>query len=498
MAYILSADIGTSSLKAVLFDEKLNIVAEDKCEYQTHFLDGEAVEHDPSDWLNAFRSAVAGILSRSSCRPSDIVAVGICGMSSIALPVDAEGAPLRSAMIWLDRRAKAESEKIAASHGDTQLAICGNRSDPSNFAPKMMWLRDHEPDVYQRAYAVLQSNSFLVRRLTGKVSMDVSEGGMSQLVDLRQGVYSAELVRACGLDAAKLPPIYACTDVVGRVTGEGAGWSGLAAGTPVIAGAMDNVAATVGLQLWNPGDAYVSAGTVTNVGMLLNEPVFDGKGLVYHYGAPNRWLVNGGVDYGGAGLLWFRDILGEKNFSGLDAEAAKAGCGEQPLLFLPYMVGQRAPLWNTDASGMILGVTPATERRHLARMFMESTALGARHVFQQLSERLPDSISLTGGITHNRQWRQIFADAMHRRTRISAQSELSALGAAVMAGIGVGVFHDFPEAFACMPAMEDVEPQPRDAAYYDKVFDIFTDAYNHLSSVYRALSGLRTHSEEIR
>ena len=196
MAFLLGADVGTSSLKLVLFDEDLEAVAQSRQEYETTYPGAGRAEQEPEDWLRAFRAATREVLAASGCRPAEIAAIGIDGMSSLALPVDAEGVPLRRAMIWLDRRAREQSDRGRAEFEAQQLAISGNRCDPSCFAPKVAWIREHEPEVYQRAASFLHANAYVVQRLTGALTMDVSEGGLSLVCDIRTGEYSPVLLQA--------------------------------------------------------------------------------------------------------------------------------------------------------------------------------------------------------------------------------------------------------------------------------------------------------------
>ncbi len=491
MAFLLGADVGTSSLKVVLFDEGLRAVAQSRQEYATEYPGTARAEQDPESWLRAFRAATAEVLSAWGGRPAEIAAVGIDGMSSLALPVDAAGKALRPAMIWLDRRAREQSERGRTRFEARQLAVNGNRCDPSCFAPKVAWVREQEPAVYREAASFLHCNAYLVQRLTGAFTMDVSEAGLSLVCDIRTGGYSPELVEAWGLDRSKLPEVARCTDVVGRVLPAMASEIGLAAGTPVVAGAMDNVAATVGLGLRRSGDGYIAAGTVTNVGILREEPVFDGKGLIYHSGVEGHWLVNGGADYGGAGLLWFRNLLRDLDLGALGELGASTPSGEHPMLFLPYMAGQRAPLWNDSASGVVLGITPGTERRHLARMFMESVALAARHVFEELCAVRPSRVALTGGITNSPAWSQLVADATGMRVAVCSQPETSTLGSAILAGLGVGLFRDIDDAFARLPPQRECVPDPGQVEYYAALFEIFASTYRNVAGNLRSLAGLR-------
>lgn len=491
MALLLGADVGTSSLKVALFDEDLRAVARARREYATSYPAPACAEQAPEDWLRAFCAATREVLEAARARPADVAAVGIDGMSSVALPVDAAGAPLRPALIWLDRRARAQAERGRTAFEGRLLAVAGNRCDPSCFAPKVAWLREQEPEVFRRASAFLHCNAHLVQRLTGAFTMDRSEAGLSLVCDVRTGDYADELVRAWGLDRRKLPDVLGCTDVAGRVTPRAAADTGLAAGTPVVAGAMDNVAATVGLGLAEDGDAYVAAGTVTNVGVMTARPAAGGDGLVYHAGVAGRWLVNGGADYGGAGMLWFRNLLRDTDLDALGELGAATASGEHPLVFLPYMTGQRAPLWNDAASGVLLGITPATERRHLARMFMESVALGARHVFERLCPARPEHAALTGGITHSRPWAQLVSDVTGMRLSLCEQADVSTLGAAVLAGVGVGVFRDVRAALGRVPRGPELQPDPRRRAYYDELYRVFSGAYASLVDPLRSLDRLR-------
>lgn len=491
MALLLGADVGTSSLKVVLFDEDLRALAQSRQEYPTSYPGPACAEQDPDDWVRAFVRGSREVLEAARARPGDVAAVGIDGMSSLALPVDGQGVPLRPAMIWLDRRATAEARFGRAGDQQRLLAIAANRSDPSCFAPKVAWIRDHEPAVYREAASFLHCSAYLVQRLTGAFTMDVSEAGLSLVCDIRSGQYSQELVEAWGLDRRKLPDVSSCTDIAGRITALLAGETGLAAGTPVIAGTMDNVAATVGLGLRHDGDGYIAAGTVTNVGILRDRPVFDGIGLVYHSGVDGHWLVNGGADYGGAGLLWFRNLLLDLDLGALGELGARTACGEHPMLFLPYMAGQRAPLWNDSTSGVVLGITPGTERRHLARMFMESVALAARHVFEELCPERPGRAALTGGITNSPAWSQLVADVTGMRLSVCAHADVSPLGAAILAGLGVGLFRDVDDAFARVPPGRECVPDRAHAQYYAALYRIFAAAYRNVLENLRSLDGLR-------
>lgn len=488
MEYLLAADIGTTSLKAVLFDTQLKRVASARVEYPTDYPASGYAEQNPQAWYSAFCQCCKKIIAQSTISADRIAAIGIDGMSSLALPVGRGGNPIYPGMIWLDRRASKEADSI--SRIPELQEISGNRSDASNFGPKVMWLRDNLPDIYANSSLILHCNSYLVFKLTGSFVMDRSQAGLSQLCEITSGEYSSTLLAATEIDEAKLPPIADCTDIVGMVTSSAAKDCGLVAGTPVIAGAMDNVAATVGLGLWQEGDAYISAGTATNVGSLTLSPPRNSNGLIYHYGSADRWLVNGGVDYGAAGLHWFRNFLEEQSFDRLNTMACQSLPTDLPLLFLPFMTGQRAPIWNEDTTGCLLGLTPQTEQRHVVRALMEGTGLGARMAFSQLLGELPAKAKVTGGITQSSVWMQTLADCMGIPVRQADKEDSTTLGTAIMTGVGCGVFSSFPDAFQLLPKCEHLSPTPAKREYYDRLYHIFTSTHESLQACYSDLAKL--------
>ncbi len=491
--YILSIDLGTSSTKTVLFDEKLQVKAQARAEYPTLYPGAGWAEQEPEQWWRALCSTTREVLAASSIDPGQIVGIGIDSMSSMALPLDDAGRPLRNGLLWLDRRAYKESEWIRKTYGERQRAISRNDSDPSNFAPKILWMKNNEPDLYERTAVFLHCNGYLAYRLTGVLSMDVSEAGMSQLCDLATGIWSDELLRASGIDRKKLPDIYNCTDLIGSVTDVAASDAGLKAGTPVIAGAMDNVAATLGLGLRHNGQAYISAGTATNAGACVSSLPTDPSMLNYHHGIPGLYLVNGGVDYGGAGLRWFKALIEEERFAEIDRLAEESGYLDDILIYLPYMVGQRAPLWNSSARAAAAGMSPDTNRKAMVRMIMEGTAMGVRNVFRLMEEKHYniDEIVMTGGCANSPVWTQIFSDITGRPVRLPGEMDVAPLGTAIMTAVGVGLYPDFDSALERQTIRASYIPAPEKKTYYDALFKVFVRYYEAMIPVWEELEHIR-------
>ncbi len=496
--YILSVDLGTTSTKTVLFDEKLRMVASAHAEYPTLYPRANWAEQDPEHWWQALVDTVASILKKSGIQARDIAGIGVDSMSSMALPLDENGRPLRPGLLWLDRRAQAESDWIKSTYLDRQIAVNGNDSDPSNFAPKLLWMKKHEPEVYEKARVFLHCNGYLVYRLTGIPSMDISEGGMSQLCDIRSGAWSDELIAASGLDRDKLPEIYPCSAVVGGVHAEAARLTGLAEGTPVIAGAMDNVAATLGLGLRRDGQAYISAGTATNAGACVAEVPTDPSMLNYHHGVPGLYLVNGGVDYGGAGLRWFKSLIEEDSFEEINRLAEEAEMDSDVLLYLPYMVGQRAPLWDSASRGVAFGFGPDTSRKAMVRMIMVGTALGVRNVFRLMEEKgySSNEIVMTGGCANSSVWTRIFSDILKKKISLPGEMDVAPLGTAIMTAVGVGLYPDFDAALEEVGVREVYEPDQEKSSYYDALSRAFVHLYEAVGPVYRELEEIRNNYQK--
>ena len=387
--YILSVDLGTTSCKTVLFDADFNVVETAKKACGTSYPHPGWAEQPGCQWWQVLKDNTKNVLEKSAIDPAKIIAVGIDAFSTTVLPVDKQGEPLRPGLIWMDRRASQQADWINKNLKNETWQINGNISDAGNIAPKIMWIKENEPGVYEKTHMFLHANGYLGYRLTGKYSMDISEAGLSQMCNTRTGEYADVLLDGCGIDRVKLPPIFNCSDVIGQVTAEAAAETGLVQGTPVIAGAMDNVAAGLGTGVSKGGDVFISGGTVTTNNVCLGQPKYNKNLHVYPHIVPGTWITAGGVDFGGAGLKWFKEeVLEEESFAEIDKLGDSSVCAKSSVIFIPYMVGQRCPIWNDNTSGVLMGLKPTTNRQDLIRAFMEGTAYGSRHVLSIVERRL--------------------------------------------------------------------------------------------------------------
>ncbi len=492
--YILSVDLGTTSCKTVLFDTDFNVVATAKKSYDTSYPQSGWAEQPAYQWWRALMGNTKEIIDKSSIDPSKIIAVGIDAFSTTVLPVDKEGDPLRPGLIWMDRRASKQAEWIAENLKDETWEINGNVSDAGNPAPKIMWIKENEPEVYEKTHMFLHANGYLGYKLTGEYSMDISEAGLSQMCNTKTGEYSDVLLAGCGIDRAKLPPIFNCTDVIGNVTAEAAAKTGLLEGTPVIAGSMDNVAAGLGAGVSKGGEVFISGGTVTTNNVCLDEPKYNKNLHVYPHIVPGTWITSGGVDFGGAGLKWFNEeVLEEKGFAELDKLGDTSVCAMSSVVFLPYMVGQRCPIWNDNTSGVLMGLKPTTNRQDLIRAFMEGTTYGSRHVLSIAEEEGVeiDTIKITGGSANSATWVQIFSDVLGKPITISGAVDLPPLGIAIAAAYGVGAIKSFDEGIEKIAVRDSFEPNAENHEYYTEMYGVFRSLYENIKGEYDALAGIQ-------
>ncbi len=490
--YILSVDLGTTSCKTVLFDTDFNVVAIAKKAYDTSYPHHGWAEQPAYQWWRALKENTQAVIEESSVDPAKIIAVGIDAFSTTVLPVDQEGDPLRPGLIWMDRRATKQADWIAENLKDELWEINGNISDAGNPAPKIMWIKENEPEIYKRTHLFLHANGYLVYRLTGEYSMDKSEAGLSQMCNTTTGEYSDVLLDGCGIDRAKLPPIFNCTDVVGKVTAEAAAKTGLVEGTPVIAGSMDNVAAGLGAGVAKGGKVFISGGTVTTNNVCLSEPKYNHNLHIYPHIVPGTWITSGGVDFGGAGLKWFKELLEVESLDEIDELANTSVCAKSSVIFLPYMVGQRCPVWNDNTSGVLIGLKPTTTRQDLIRAFMEGTTYGSRHVLSIVEEEGVeiDDIKITGGSANSAKWVQIFSDVIGKPIDIPGEGDLPPLGIAIAAAYGVGAIKSFDEGIEKIAVRDSFTPDAANHEYYTEMYSVFRNLYENIKGEYDTLAAI--------
>jgi len=493
-----SIDIGTSSCKTVLMDETGAALGSASREYDTCFEDGDAVSQNAADWWESVCETIrvlTKILPEGAARR--IAGIGIDGQSSVMLPVDRDGAPLFQALIWTDHRSRKQAERIDREIGqETLTAINGNKNDASNVAPKIMWFRDTYPGLYKRTYRILSSVGYIVYRLTGKFTHNLSEGGLTQLFDIGRGEWSDELIGGCGLRRDLFPELSPCYAVVGGISAEASAELGLPSGIPVIAGAMDVCACALGTGAVSVNDAFITGGTVTAVGVCTDRPIRNRSLHVYHHIMPGVWCNVAAVDFGGGSFRWFRDrfmagYTGTNAYDEMNRLAAQSAPGAGGLLFLPSLVGQRCPQWDTEMRGAFVGITARSGKEDFLRAVMEGNAYGVREIVE-LQEREGarlEKILIAGGISRSDLWLQIFADVLRRRILRVRCREDTAFGNLIAAGYGVGLFDSFEvpltgREFEPIPGSDAVPPA------YERMYACYQGLYPALKDTFHTLTGI--------
>lgn len=493
MKSLLSIDLGTSSLKAALFDEELQSLAETSVAYDTEYPAMGWAEQDAEQWWRALREAIRCVYaSQGAPSPAELEFIAIDGMAPTLVPVDYKGRPLRKAIIWMDRRAEKEQRFIEERIGDRVFSIGGNLNNPSNIAPKIRWFKMNEPELYRQTDKFLSAHAYLVRRLTGQNSMDISLCGLSQLCGNPPGEWNDELIDGVGIDQEKLPKIHECTDIIGELIPEAADELGFSTRVKVIAGAMDNAAAVLGAGAIANSDLCISAGTASNVNFCATQANFSPNCLVYRHIIPGYWIHAGSVDYGGAGYKWFANIIGESDYAALDGRADRVKPGERPLIFLPYMVAQRAPLYNAHSRGVLFGLDPSMTDADLARAFMEGNALGIQKVIEmmQIQAAAPKKCRLTGGCARSRIYSQIFADVLGIDIIRISRIDTASLGIAMAAAKAAGYFDSYESMMDAVRINTIEKTSTENHYYYKKIYKIFDRIYTNLSTEFEALSSM--------
>ena len=445
MRLVVGVDLGTQSLKAVVCDAELRVLADHQVPIATVHPQPGWAEQDPASWDAALELAVARALTAAGADAGDVAAIGLAGQLDGCVAVDAGGAALHPALIWQDKRAH---DFVTADPARVH-AIAGQVADPSHMAAKIAWLRAHGV----RAARWHQPTSYLVARLTGAHALDPAHASTTMLFDLAAGAWSSELCAAFAIDPRELPDVRAATSIAGELR---APLAGIAAGTPVAVGTGDDFATPLGAGVVAPGRAICAVGTAEVVGALADRPILDDARepmLETHaYPSGAYFVENPGWLSGGA-VRWATRMLGLGSDAELDALAASAPPGAGGVTFVPALAGAMTPVWRPHARGTLHGLAASHDRAHVARAVLEGLAFAERDVVDRLAALgLSDaSVLVLGGGGKSRVWTQIRADVTRRPHEVSARSDTCAIGAAMLATVAAGLLPDLAAAARTAP-----------------------------------------------
>ena len=503
--YVIAHDLGTSGNKATLFDEDGTLVSSCVSSYNTVYVEGNRAEQNPHDWWKAIVETTQVLLK--SVSPDDIAGVALSGQMMGCLCVDKDGNPLRSHLLYCDQRSVKEEAFLSEKIDPIQFyQITGHRISASYSVEKLMWIRENEPDIFAKTYKMLNAKDYINYRLSGVMATDPSDASGTNAYDLNTGQWSEEIIQTAGLDLSLFPQIRSSVEVIGEVTNQAAKETGLRAGTPVICGGGDGSCAGVGVGCVSPGSAYNYLGSSSWVALTVDKPIVDKQRRTMNWAhvVPGMLHPSGTMQTAGASYTWMINQLceyeqlqaktsGRSIYELIDEQIRQSPIGANRLLFLPYLMGERTPRWNVDAKGAFIGLTVNHKHGDMLRAVMEGITLNLGYIVNIFRNHVPiDNITVIGGGAKNIIWQQMMADIYQAEIKIpNYLEEATSMGAAVLAGIGSGIFPDFQVIDRFISIQKKITPIPENVEKYKAVMPVFDHAYHALCGVYEEIAELK-------
>jgi xylulokinase len=493
----LGIDIGTTNVKATILDtETGKTLALGSREHPLFHPRPGWAEQDPDNYWRAVVGAVRTCLDQGSFADA-IGGVAISGLVGVTLPVDAKGRPLRHAMIWMDARSEPECEEIRQRVGEDRInENNGNRVAPWFIEPKALWMKNHEPHIFNATHKFLSPAGYCTLKLTGVFSINTGDAGLFYPYEYQKERWNESVASAIGVPIEKYPRIYRSHEVVGEITPDAAAEIGLRSGIPVVAGGTDIGSAALGAGVTRAGQAYYSMGTGSNLGIMIptEQKVEEYRILKWPHVLPGLTMLDAPMAFTGASLKWFRDQfgdvewgvaerMGQNVFELFTAQAARVAPSADGLLYLPYLGNSLAPNWNSNACGVFFGVRPNTTRAHFIRALVEGVAfdLYSNVKIAQSAGVKIETLILNGGPTKSRFWNQVTANVVNLPLSIPDVDEAAPLGDAVLAGVGAGFYADpITPVSAMVKIRETIDPDPAMHERYEAFFSVWRTVYEQL------------------
>jgi xylulokinase len=500
MTCLLGIDVSTTGAKALLLDEAGVVLASATTEYPLSTPHPLWSEQDPADWWRGTVQSVRQVLAESHIRPSEIVGVGLTGQMHGLVCLDNTGHVLRPAILWNDQRTAAQCEQMTSKVGFQRLLfITGNPALTGFTAPKILWVREHESEIYAKIAHILLPKDYIRYLLTGEFAIDCAEASGTSLLDLHSRNWSGEVLQALDIPLQWLPKVYEGSAVTGRIAPGAAETTGLAAGTIVIGGGGDQAAGAVGVGAVKPGIVGLALGTSGVVFAPTGQPFIEAQGRLHamcHSAPPSSgsgWHLMGVMLSAAGSLRWFRDTFTPgKAYDDLLAPTIGIQAGCEGLLFLPYLTGERTPYPDPLARGAFVGLTLRHTHAHMARAVLEGVAFGLRDSMELIKGSglgTINQVRISGGGARSKLWRQILADVMDCELVTVNVTEGASYGAALLAGVGAGIWSTVPEACqATVKVMDPTHPQPAAVKFYEQLYPAYRGLYPALKPSFLSLA----------
>ncbi len=506
--YILTVDVGTSSTKTSLWTEAGQLVAHATATYDLQRAEPLWAEIDGDIWWQAVCETIRTVLATSKVDPTSIAGIGVDGVGWTLIPVDRAGDPLYPAMIWLDRRAEEETSWLKSlPEAESLVNLNANPLDAAYITPKLVWLKRNHPRIFNSAFKFLEATGFIVSRFTGTFVCDHTQAYGYHFFDIRRECWDSQAAEKIYVPLEKMPRLCSSTEIVGTVTMKAAEQTGLKHGIPVIAGCLDAVAGALGSGVTKPGQTNEQGGQAGGVAISLDHVIVEPRLIFSHHVIPGQYLLQAGT-VGGGSLSWFRDQLGQPEvnagelinqnpFELFSQEVEKSRPGANGLIFLPYMAGERTPLWSSNARGVFFGLSYSTTRADILRAIMEGCAFAVYDSLRIAEEHevVVDEFLGSGGATQSAVWCQIKADIYGKPfivTRLADGSEGGhSLGLFALAAHGVGLYKDIGTCVSDLLSTRQVfEPSVGNHTLYQELFVVYRSLSRKLMDDFAQLDAI--------
>jgi len=489
--HILTVDVGTSSTKTSLWTGTGELVAHASIAYPLNRPEPLWAEIDGDVWWSAVCETIQSVLAKSGVGPASIAGIGVDAVGWTLIPVDVDGNPLRPAMIWLDRRAEEENAWLKSlPQAESLVNLNANPLDAAYITPKLVWLRKNNPDIFNSAYKFLDATGFIVSRFTGKFVCDYTQAYGYHFFDIRNERWDQHAAQIIGIPLEKMPQLSSSTEIVGAVTEKAAQQTGLKTGIPVIAGCLDAAVGAMGSGVVKVGQTNEQGGQAGGVGISLDHVVVEPRLIFSHHVIPGQYLLQAGT-VGGGSLSWFRDqfghtevnaanLVGQNPFELFSKQVEMSKPGANGLIFLPYMAGERTPLWSSIPRGVFFGLSYNTSRADMLRAIMEGCAFAVYDNLQIAEECgvVVDEYLGSGGATQSAIWCQIKADIYGKPFIIARRAGGGegghSLGLFALTAYGVGLCKDVGACVSdLLPARQKFEPSAKNHVLYQEFFAVY-------------------------
>ncbi len=510
--YILTVDVGTSSTKTSLWTETGLLVAHATSAYDLQRAEPLWAEIDGDVWWQTICKTVRVVLDKGKVDPASIAGIGVDAVGWTLIPVDRAGNPLHPAMIWLDRRAEEETNWLKSlPNAEYLVDLNANPLDSAYVTPKLLWLKKHHPDIFDSAHKFLEATGFIISRLTSEFICDYTQAYGYHFFDIRKEAWDMQAARDIDVPLEKMPRLCPSTEIVGTVTEKAAEQLGIKPGVPVIAGCLDAIAGALGSGVVKAGQTNEQGGQAGGVGISLDHVVVEPRLIFSHHVIPGQYLLQAGT-VGGGSLGWFSnqfgqpetsaaELLGQNPFELFSSQVEKSKPGANGLIFLPYMAGERTPLWSSVARGVFFGLSYSTTRADMLRAIMEGCAFAVYDNLQIGEEHgaVVQEFLGSGGATQSAVWCQIKADIYGKPFIVARCADGSegghGLGLFALTAHGVGLCKDIGDCVSdLLPTRQVFEPSMKNHALYQELFSVYRSVSRKLMDDFARLDTItRSH-----